>query len=131
MKNEIVLIRGLPGSGKSTMAKTFENHLHFEADMFFEIDGVYVYDPAKIKDAHNWCFASAKSALEQGKNVVISNTFVKLWEMRRYIDLGFPFKVVELHTKWHSIHGIPDDKIQLLAKNWQELPPGWNKETVR
>ena len=85
-KNEVVIIRGLPGSGKSTLAKSMVDYLHFEADMYLEINGEYVYDASKIKQAHDWCVASAKNALEKGANVVISNTFVKLWEIQRYID---------------------------------------------
>lgn len=42
---ELVLIRGLPGSGKSTMAKVLAQvgYEHYEADMFFERDGVYLH----------------------------------------------------------------------------------------
>jgi predicted kinase len=93
---EIVLIRGLPGSGKSTMAAKMNGYLHLEADMFLEINGIYVYDASKVKAAHERCIASARKALEQNKNVVVSNTFVKIWELQRYIDLGLPFKIIEL-----------------------------------
>ena len=122
VSNEIVLIRGLPGSGKSTMAKAMTDYTHVEADMFLEVDGVYVHDPSKIRDAHDWCVASAKEALEQGKNVVVSNTFVKVWELQRYADLGFPCRVVELTTCWPNIHGVPPEKIELMRQGWQQLP---------
>ena len=121
-ENEIVLIRGLPGTGKTTLAKTMVGYAHFEADMFLEFDGVYVYDPSKIKAAHDWCVASAKFALEQNKNVVVSNTLVKIWEMKRYIDLGFPFRIIELTKRWKNIHGVPEDKIEIMEKNWEALP---------
>ena len=122
---EIVLIRGLPGSGKSTLAKTMEGYHHLEADMFLEVDGVYVYDRTKISDAHGWCVASAKKALEQGKNVVVSNTFSKNWEMKRYIDLGFPFRVIEAKGKWENIHGVPINVIETMARNWEKLSAAW------
>ena len=69
-KNEVVIIRGLPGSGKSTLAKSMVDYLHFEADMYLEINGEYVYDASKIKQAHDWCVASAKNALEKGANAM-------------------------------------------------------------
>ena len=119
MKNEIVLIRGLPGSGKSTKAKTMINHVHLEADMFFEKNGVYLYDASKIKEAHDWCVNSAMENLSNGKNVVVSNTFVKVWEMKRYFDLGYPYRVIEMIGKWPNVHGVPEDKIKLMAANWQ------------
>ena len=51
---EIVLIRGVPGSGKTTMAKTkFPNHVLCEADQFFTHlgTGMYKFDPAKLREA--------------------------------------------------------------------------------
>lgn len=119
--NEMVLIRGLPGSGKSTMAREMTDYRHLEADMYFEVDGEYVYDASKIKAAHDWCVAMAKECLEQGLNVVVSNTFVKTWEMQRYIDLGYPFKIIELQQRWDNIHGVPKDKIEMMSQGWQEL----------
>jgi predicted kinase len=124
-KNDIVLIRGLPGSGKTTAAKSMYGYKHFEADMYLEVDGVYVYDVAKVKAAHDWCVASAKKALEDGLNAVVSNTFIKLWEMQRYIDLGFPFRIIEMSESYQNIHGVPEDKIEMMKNGWQELPEKW------
>ena len=54
---ELVLIRGLPASGKTTMASVLPmiGYKHFEADMFFEVGGVYLYDAKRIGEAHAWC----------------------------------------------------------------------------
>ena len=124
-KNEVVIIRGLPGSGKSTLAKSMVDYQHFEADMYLEINGEYVFDATKITQAHDWCVASAKNALEKGANVVISNTFVKLWEIQRYIELGFPYKILELQGKWPNIHGVPIEMIDSMASRWEKLPTNW------
>jgi ABC-type cobalamin/Fe3+-siderophores transport system ATPase subunit len=123
--NEIVLIRGLPGSGKTTLANSMNSYRHLEADQFLEVNGEYVYDASKVKLAHDWCVSTAKECLDQGLNVVISNTFVKLWELQRYIDLGFPFRIIEMNEKYQNIHGVPQEKIDLMAKSWQELPAQW------
>ena len=121
-KNQIVLIRGLPGSGKSTLARAMVGYEHYEADMFLMIDGQYVYDASKVKTAHDWCVAQAKESLDKGLNVVISNTFVKVWEMDRYIKLGYKYRIIELKTRWQNTHGVPEDKINEMSLRWESLP---------
>ena len=54
MSKELILVRGIPGSGKSTFAKSLGG-THFETDKFFMVDGEYKFDGTKIKEAHKWC----------------------------------------------------------------------------
>lgn len=125
MTNHIVLVRGLPGSGKSTHAQGLDGYIHYEADMFLIEAGQYIYDKSKIGKAHDWCFNSAKAALENGLNVVVSNTFLKKWEMQRYIDIGYPFKVLEMNGKWKSVHGVPQEVIDCMVKVMEAIPSEW------
>lgn len=48
---DLVIIRGLPGSGKTTMAKRdFHDYVLCEADQYF--GSPYRYNPKKIQQAH-------------------------------------------------------------------------------
>lgn len=121
----ITLIRGLPGSGKSTLAKALvkkNGGFHIEADMFFLVEGVYVYDQLKIKDAHTWCQAMCKELLSKGNSVVVSNTFVKVWEMQAYFDMGYPVEVLTATGKFSNVHGVPPEVIKRMATNWETYP---------
>lgn len=109
------LVRGLPGSGKSTYAKqrVLDGfcHAHYEADMFFMTeDGVYVFDPSKLYQAHKWCFESAKNDLEKGLNVVVSNTFTRKREIRPFfnlcIELDCELDILTLENSFGSIHDV-------------------------
>jgi predicted kinase len=122
----LYLIRGIPGSGKTTEAKKIVNEtgaLHFEADMFFERNGPYKFDPTQIRAAHQWCQASAKKALSEGKSVVVSNTFVKQWEMAAYLnmatELGVEVNIRTMNGKYKNVHGVPQDKVNQMAENFE------------
>lgn len=122
----LVIIRGLPGSGKSTLARTFEDFAHFEADMFFENqDGVYNFDPSRIKDAHQWCRSQVKNHLERGHNVVVSNTFTTRWEMDYYLELaeeiGTKPEIIRCKGEFSSLHGVPDHAIQRMTERWENI----------
>jgi predicted kinase len=127
---KLTIIRGLPGSGKSTLAKklvyTSPGSVHLEADMYFiDRGGVYKYDPAKIKDAHNWCFQSAEIFLRNGTDVVVSNTFTQIWEFQKYIDvakeIGCNWGVLAANGNFPNIHNVPPEVIIKMANRWEDF----------
>lgn len=124
----LTIIRGLPGSGKSTLAKSLNkawSKVHVEADKYFMIDGAYVYDASKIKEAHAWCRDTVEEALKNGDDVIVSNTFVKKWEIDPYVDLAKTYKhdyeIIVCTGKYESIHGVPQEVIERMRSNWEEV----------
>ena len=122
--DRLILIRGLPGSGKSTRARSLAivGFEHFEADMFFVRDGIYRYDASRIKDAHAWCQKMTRDALATGKRVVVSNTFTRLQEMEPYLSMASRVRVVEAKGNWGNLHGVPAAMVQRMAERWEALP---------
>ena len=125
-EGNLILVRGLPGSGKSTYVKNnYSEFKHFEADMYFTKNGVYTFDPYKIKDAHDWCFTEVTKNLINGENVAVSNTFTQFWEIQRYydfcIDNGISMTVIEIYTQFKNIHNVPTVAIQRMKERWEKV----------
>ena len=122
----LILLRGLPGAGKSTVAKMFPDARNFEADMYFIApDGTYTFDPSRIKDAHEWCRRNVENTMSFGKDVVVSNTFTQEWEMKAYYELAekYEYQVVSLIVEnrhgGKNIHGVPDDKLEIMKNRFE------------
>jgi predicted kinase len=119
----LYLVRGLPGSGKSTFAKSLPC-AHIEADMYYLVDGEYKFDPSKIKDAHKWCQDITREYIMGGLDIAVSNTFTQLWEMQPYLDMAkrfqTPVKVIKCVGKWQNVHGVPEKTLQAMASRWED-----------
>ncbi|MGF1909573.1 ATP-binding protein [Vibrio kasasachensis] len=121
---KLTLIRGLPGSGKSTLARRYSAH-HFEADMYFvNSAGEYCFDANQLESAHRWCQKQTETALRKGEDVVVSNTFVRRWEIKPYFELakrlGAQFEIVECKGEFGNIHGVEQSVIDRMRNRWQE-----------
>jgi predicted kinase len=111
---ELILVRGLPGSGKSTLSQLF-SAFTLEADMYFSLNGDYKFDPSKLKDAHQWCKDQCESFMKREKpKITISNTFTQDWEMDSYIELAKQYDyrvhtiIVENRHGGVNVHNVPD-----------------------
>lgn len=132
--NTLYIVRGLPGSGKSTYAKTLGVPV-YEADMYFERDGEYKFDPTKLHAAHQWCQRKVFKELLDMEDVAVSNTFTTLKEMQPYVDyaktLGVKIVVIECTGNYGNVHGVPPEKLAQMKARWQEVPVEWYDDLVR
>ena len=125
MEKVLYIVRGIPGSGKSTFAKTLGGQ-HYEADMFFiNENGEYNFDVTKIKDAHKWCqsFVETDMVLEYPK-IVVSNTSTQEWEMEPYFKLakeyGYTVFTIVVENRHGGVnqHGVPEDKLEQMRNRF-------------
>ena len=124
--SRLILIRGLPGSGKSTIAKNIAavcGYVHVEADMFW-IDGYgnYNFDISRLRDAHEWCRDYTYQLINRdGQDVVVSNTFTQKWEMSPYFQISDRAAVLTCRGNFGSIHNVPQDVVEKMRARWEEF----------
>lgn len=114
----LILIRGIPGSGKSTFAKRFQNVKHLEADMYWSSD--HPFNPSELSGAHRWCQDLASHYLAEGLDVVVSNTFTRIWEMRPYLEMDNDVVVFRMVNDYANIHGVPRETVEKMRNRFED-----------
>ena len=126
----LILIRGLAGSGKTTLANMLapewnSDTAHFEADEFFyDENGEYHFDGQKLGAAHDACQYNTRQAMiEKCRLIVVSNTFSQRWEMKPYVEMAndwnYPVQIIECQGSFDSIHGVPEKTVQRMRDRWE------------
>lgn len=142
-KFKVVLMRGVPGSGKSTHRKQcFPDALVCSADDFFVgEDGVYRFDRRKIGQAHQECQRKFKQALkDRVPLVVVDNTNTMLKEMKPYVQAakhrGYRVECVRVDTPVEvaaarNTHGVPFEAVKRMAERMADVPKEWNETVIK
>jgi len=145
-KPVVVIMRGLPGSGKSSWAQCLKEHCGSEqsttivsADNFFEKTGQYErhFEQSRLAEAHEFCRVNFVRELGNKKKsaVIVDNTNSRLAEYKFYIDMarkaGKRHLVVEilcqsendLQEFYHrNTHRVPMQTIGRMRARWENDP---------
>ena len=140
---QLIILRGLPGCGKSTYQREhYQEAVVASADFFFTKDEEYLFDPKKLGAAHQECFQTCLNALqERAPFVVVDNTNLLAVDIAPYVLLGETFgyevKILTLvadpkECKERNVHNVPYDTICAMHSKMlrENLPRRWNNRNV-
>lgn len=125
----LYLIRGIPGSGKSTFAaQLFLSGIVqkvAEADDYFtQEDGSYVFDPKKLGAAHSHCQQKTREYLSLGYSVAVSNTSTTESEVDIYAKIAerygaqFISIIVENRHGSSNVHNVPREALERMKQRF-------------
>jgi len=135
---QLILMRGCPGSGKSTKARELAGHFGqvFSTDDYFvDAAGQYNWNGNALGKAHDWNQRRSLAAMHANiPIVVIDNTHTTLREMRSYLphinlarQLGYTVRIAEPDTNWkfkanelfaRGTHNVPQEHIEKMLKRY-------------
>lgn len=155
MKTKVIIMRGLPGSGKTTHLKMLDEmsdvgNIIVSTDKFTGLyDSNGVFHPELLSAAHDYCFATFSRACAlttagemEPRFIAVDNTNITLAEINPYRMVarrhGLPveFHVFEpeynratLEKLFHrNKHGVPFLTIERMAARWEFEPKHWKSE---
>lgn len=131
LQHSLILLRGLPGSGKTTLA-----HLLSESGKYpvYSVDdyftntktGDYQFDFKNNHLAYKQCEEQTKqSMLKQVPKLIVHNTFTMDWELEPYFKLASDFNymlfvvTVENYHQNSNTHGVSSEQLQKMAEKYK------------
>lgn len=138
----LILIAGLPGTGKTTIARAFAAHsgaAHFNSDAIRQQLGLMgKYGPEDKQAVYDELLAQARAALLRGQRVVVDSTFFKESIRAPFrqlaADCGQPLYWVEVQASEQTLRqrlkqDRPDSEAdfevyQKIRRQFEPLPEG-------
>ena len=139
---DLILVRGVSGAGKSTIADMLNIYLNscFSTDDMFMVDGEYKFDPSKLGEYHDATVQKVKDIMGDRQfeintgedlltpiTIVVHNTFTQEWEMKPYFELAEEFNwhvhtiIVENRHGSKSIHDVPDAALKAQKERFEVI----------
>lgn len=126
---ELILLRGLPGAGKSTLAKVLAGEdfpLLSIDDYFTDSKGNYHFESDKNHLAYKQCEEKCEAEMKKGTSkIFIHNTFTIDWEIESYLKMAgqYNYRVhvatVENYHGNFNIHGTTQEQLQKMAEKYK------------
>ncbi|CRK87090.1 CLUMA_CG000858, isoform A [Clunio marinus] len=139
-----VIMRGLPGSGKSFLAHRIiedtiglendpDNHIISADKYFIKRNGFYKFEPEKLPEAHQFTQTLFTQSAANGLSpIIVDNTNVCYWEMYYYMQVavqyGYHIEIMEPNTPWKFFegklatknqHSVSYEKLKKMKSNYQ------------
>ncbi len=151
---KIIILSGVPGSGKSTLVTKLERDLSekgfsvrtVSADHYFMDNGEYKFDPTKLGLAHANCLRRfmagiSNRSLHGDYAIIVDNTNCTSLELAPYVAIALAEKaianveieLVSIHcdvekAAARNVHGVPLATVKRMgaALEARKLPPFWD-----
>ena len=129
--NSLILLRGLPGSGKTSLAKVLSEegtYPVYSVDDYFtnKETGEYRFDYKNNQYAYRQCEEQTEQSMQQkAKKIMVHNTFTMDWELEPYFKLAAKYNyslfvvTVENYHGTGNVHDVSEEQLQKMAEKYK------------
>ncbi len=125
MEKNLIIIRGIPGSGKNSFADIQGRAICTADDYHTDLNGNYNWKPQNVGKAHAWCQRKCERFLKREISpTIVANTSTTERELKPYFDLGkkYGYKIfsiiVENRHGGKNTHNVPEETIEKMEKRF-------------
>jgi hypothetical protein len=128
----LYIVRGAPGSGKSSVGILLAPGACYAADDWFDIQAhkngisyANMWDPNLLDEAHRWCRDRVEQAMICAMpRIAVTNVFRKRAEIGIYRaiaeDRGYRVSVVRCENNFENIHGVPPKRVASIKATMED-----------
>lgn len=124
MDRVLILLRGLPGAGKTTVAELLGCEC-FAADDYQDLYADGVFNTSLLGQAHHYCRGGVIEAMQKGTpRIAVHNTLTTPKELGEYYQLATEFGylvvslIVENRHGNKSVHNVPEEVMDKMEKRF-------------
>jgi len=124
MKN-LIILRGLPSSGKTTFSNLLETKAICSADDWHYRKGMYDWKFENNSTAHNWCQRKCERFMKKDvPKIVVVNTNTTEKEFEPYIELANKYGylvfsvILEKRHDGMNDHNVPETTIEKMRERF-------------
>ena len=124
-EKSLILVRGIPGSGKSTFAKLLGRAICSADDYHIDLNGNYNWKKENLNASHEWCKRKCERFMKIGvERIIIDNTLSSEWEINPYMNMAKKYGyrvfsvIIENRHGGISIHNVPENTLEKMINRF-------------
>ena len=125
--NILYIVRGIPGSGKSTLIKKITKNIVELDDYYNEKYGYYKFSYDEVPQSHKYALNKIeKMMIDKLDEIAVIDSFIKNKDFDQYKKLAikYNYKPIEIivHSDFKDIHNVPIKRLEEMCNEFEFMP---------